>query len=170
MEEAAVPSAAQIQSDSDVLESTSMLSMVPEKIQNQHQRGTKWRRSILLGALCCLVSLIINIVVAILASRSPMDTDGNRRTLFQGDCTHARRLNTSIHLAINLLGTVLLASSNYAMQCLSAPTRTELDKAHAKTIWLDIGIPSFRNLARIGRFRLIGWVVLAISSLPLHLV
>jgi hypothetical protein len=69
-----------------------------------------------------------------------------------------------------LLSTILLASSNYAMQCLSAPTRTELDQAHTKTQWLDIGILSFRNLTQIKTVRMLFWLLLGVSSLPLHLV
>jgi hypothetical protein len=143
---------------------------VPEKEQNRYSRGLKWRRTILLGALFCGVSLAINIASAIVASRSVMDTDGDRKALFRGDCTRARKLNILIHLGINLLSTILLASSNYAMQCLSAPTRTELDKAHAKSKWLDIGILSFRNLAQIKTVRMLFWLLLGVSSLCLHLV
>src|ERR1700753_3279693 len=138
--------------------------------KNQQSHCLKWRRTILLGALFCSISLIINIVGAIVASRSVIYNDGDRKTLFRGDCARARKLNILIHLGINLLSTILLASSNYAMQCLSAPTREELDIAHAKSKWLDIGILSFRNLASIGRVRVLFWVLLAISSLPLHLL
>ena len=55
------------------------------------------------------------------------------------------------------------------MQRLASPTRRELDKAHKKHKWLDIGVPSFRNLFFINKWRSLGWVVLAASSLPLHL-
>ena len=96
--------------------------------------------------------------------------NGGRRSIFQGDCGQARRLDTYIHLGINLLGTILFASSNYAMQCLSAPTRMEVDVAHTERKWLDIGVLSFRNLARIGPGRVLVWILLVISSLPLHLV
>ena|ERR1700761_7245999 len=146
------------------------MMMIPEKGQNCHSRDLKWRRSILLGAFFCGISLVVNVAATIVASRSHMDTDGYRRTLFRGDCTKARRLNNVVHLGINLLSTILLASSNYAMRCLSAPTRTELDRAHANSKWLDIGILSFRNLARIRTVRVLFWVPLAISSLSLHLV
>jgi len=138
--------------------------------QKRRSLGLKWRRSVLLGALFCAISLALNVTAATLFSKSELDFDGYRRTVFQGDCAHARRLNILIHLGINLLSTILLASSNYAMQCLSAPTRLELDRAHAKSKWLDIGILSFRNLVRIGRVRVLFWFLLAISSLPLHLL
>ncbi len=55
------------------------------------------------------------------------------------------------------------------MQRLSAPTRHELNEAHRKFKWLDIGVPSFRNLLYINKWRTLAWLVLAASSLPLHL-
>ncbi|KAG8527921.1 uncharacterized protein KY384_006837 [Bacidia gigantensis] len=54
------------------------------------------------------------------------------------------------------------------MQLLAAPTREEVDKAHAKATWLDIGVPSFRNLRQISRSNCTMWSVLALSSLPIH--
>jgi hypothetical protein len=80
------------------------------------------------------------------------------------------KMNTYLHLAINLLSTILLSSSNYCMQCLSAPTRKEVDAAHAKGVWLDIGVPSIRNLKHIDRTRVLLWGLLGLSSLPLHLL
>ena len=55
------------------------------------------------------------------------------------------------------------------MQRLSAPTRDEVDTAHRRRKWVDIGVPSFRNLLLINRWRTLGWLVLGASSLPLHL-
>ncbi|KAL9045807.1 MAG: hypothetical protein Q9214_001214 [Letrouitia sp. 1 TL-2023] len=56
------------------------------------------------------------------------------------------------------------------MQCLSSPTRGELDKAHRRHIWLDIGVPSVRNIWRISRSKMALWFLLAFSSIPLHLL
>ena len=54
------------------------------------------------------------------------------------------------------------------MQCLSSPTRSEIDKAHGQGVWLDIGVPSVRNLRRLSTTRIVLWYLLAISSIPLH--
>lgn len=56
------------------------------------------------------------------------------------------------------------------MQCLSSPTRSEIDKAHGQGVWLDIGVPSVRNLRRLSTSRIVLWWLLAISSVPLHLL
>ena len=56
------------------------------------------------------------------------------------------------------------------MQCLTAPTRTDIDEAHAKGRRLDIGILSVRNLGSIGVKRVLLWSLLGLSSVPLHLL
>ena len=56
------------------------------------------------------------------------------------------------------------------MQCLTSPTRDEIDKAHARYDWLDIGILSLRNLRRISWDRIGLWWLLAFSSIPIHLL
>lgn len=101
-----------------------------------------------------------------LTSNSRIDSLG---TLHDGSCKKASRLSFWIHLMINILSTTLLGASNYTMQCLSSPTRKEIDKAHSQGVWLDIGVPSVRNLWRIAKVRVILWWFLAISSIPLHL-
>lgn len=66
---------------------------------------------------------------------------------------------------------MLLGASNYTMQVLCAPTRAEVDQAHAKGDWLDIGVPSFRNImGRISKKRVVLWWLLALSSIPVHLM
>jgi hypothetical protein len=77
---------------------------------------------------------------------------------------------TALHLLINLLSSLLLGASNYCMQRLVAPTRKEIDAVHAKRDWLDIGMPSVRNLPSINKGRTLLWVFLGLSSIPLHFV
>ena len=91
-------------------------------------------------------------------------------TLDYGDAEPMKKLGLTYHVLINILSTALLTSSNYCMQILSAPSREELDAAHARNTWMDIGIISFRNLAYINRRRMIFWCMLGLSSFPLHLL
>jgi hypothetical protein len=56
------------------------------------------------------------------------------------------------------------------MQVPSAPSRAELDRAHAQRYWLHIGVPNLRNLGRIATKRGLTWVLLGLSSAPLHLL
>ena len=55
------------------------------------------------------------------------------------------------------------------MQCLSSPTRAEINKAHNEERWLDIGVLSVKNLRRVSWRRICLWWCLALSSIPLHL-
>lgn len=91
-------------------------------------------------------------------------------TIHEGSCRRTRSLSLWLHIIINLLSTTLLGASNYTMQCLTSPTRDEIDKAHARHDWLDIGVPSLRNLRRISWNRIGLWWMLALSGIPLHLL
>lgn len=91
-------------------------------------------------------------------------------SIYEGSCAKTKKMSLLIHLGINALATVLLSGSNYCMQCLAAPTRAEVDKAHARRLWVDIGVPSIRNLRRISWGRVILWCCIGLSSAPLHLM
>lgn len=79
-------------------------------------------------------------------------------------------METAVHVLINVLSTLLLSASNYTMQVLSSPRRSDLDMAHKKGQWLDIGILSVRNIRKVDTKRRVLWFVLAVSSIPLHLL
>lgn len=67
---------------------------------------------------------------------------------------------------------LLLQQSNTIMQILASPYRHEVDSAHKEHEWLDIGIPSMRNIWKrsIALERVVMWWLIAFSSLPLHLL
>ena len=113
--------------------------------------------------------LVVNLLFLILACAFVHVSDGTG-TLFKGDCAKGRTLDTGVHMVINGIATGLVGASNYTMQCLAAPSRSEVDKAHSKGIWLDIGVPSARNLRYISIYRTILWCVLVVSTLPVHLM
>ncbi len=113
--------------------------------------------------------LILNVTVTAWAAAT-FGLSGGIGTIRRGSCPAIKHTGSRLHIAINVLSTMLLGASNYSMQFLSSPTRDEVDKAHAEQKWLDIGIQSFRNLVKIGRMRMVLWFLLAISSIPLHLM
>lgn len=129
-----------------------------------------WRAGILRGAVVACIVFIINLILAIVASTKSKHLSNGRRILYQGNCDMVKHLDTGVHLIINVLSTLLLGACNYAMQVLSAPTRQEIDKAHEKRVWLDIGVLSLRNLKRIDSKRRNLWICFALSSIPLHLL
>lgn len=135
-----------------------------------------WRFGAGLAACTAVVTLLINFSVGIwaatLGGNGSIFNSGILVQVFRGSCERTSTMNTWSHLAINVVSTGLLSGSNYCMQCLVAPTRNEVDRAHRQSppVWLDIGLPSVRNLRFIDRQRCVLWALLALSSLPLHLL
>jgi hypothetical protein len=124
------------------------------------------RLSVLTGAILAFATCASNVILTVWAI-SIRDT-GDK--LFIQDCDKIEFFNTAIHLVFNVLSTLLLGASNFAMQVLCAPTRAELEKAHRRGQWLDIGIQSPRNLTHVSWRKVIIWIGLALSSIPLHLL
>jgi hypothetical protein len=136
-------------------------------IERYRRRFSGWRFGVLHFAAWASIVFTINLIITIWSS---VTHGKNKGLLMEGDCAQIKRLNSGLHILINLLSTILLSGSNYCMQCLSAPTRKEIDKAHTTRKWLDIGIPSVRNLRHISRRKLALWLLLGGSSVPLHLL
>lgn len=128
-----------------------------------------WRMGLALCAATACTVLMINSILAIWALSKYGFNKGGIGTIQEGNCKTTRRLSLWLHLVINVLSTLLLGASNYCMQCLASPTRDELDRAHRQNTWLDVGVPSVRNLTRISRYRIVLWWLLIISGLPIHL-
>ena len=170
-----------IANDSISSSSDKPLPRIPAFVDSIH-RGKRWLFYHLrlqkfegyhFGTLCCAVVsgsvMVVNLTLTIWASRHYGVRDG-LGTIREGSCSETKNIAMWIHLAINVLSTLLLGASNYTMQCLASPTREDINRAHRQNVWLDIGTPSIRNLLRISRFRISLWWLVAISSVPLHLM
>ena len=133
-----------------------------------------WKVSATLFTVFCSLVFITNFLILILAATHNLGSSDTTLILRSGSnkdqCDAIQNLNRWGHLLINVLSTVLLSGSNYCMQCLSAPTRSDINSAHLGGRWLDIGVPSIHNLRWISKKRLYLWLVLGLSSLPLHLL
>jgi len=127
-----------------------------------------WRLS---RATSLFVVLFINVGLTIYAATNPeYEMERGVGTLYSGSCEKSRTIGLWLHLGINALSTLLLSGSNYTQQCLAAPTRSEIDAAHARRRWMDIGVPSVRNLFRIKLERTLLWIAIGTTSIPLHLL
>lgn len=113
------------------------------------------------------INLIINITVTVVF-QTRWRASGDLGRMYKGNCTTSQRLSLGLHVAINILSTLIFSSSNLCMQLLVSPTREEVDKAHRKWRWLDIAVPSIRNLGSVAFERRIVWLILGLSSVPLH--
>lgn len=166
-------------SGEDAASSTCMTGSIPPEPQDETQiyeanrkRRTKlqgWRFGVAMSAVTAIVVFVTNLVLMVWASTHSYLQDGVG-DLYVGDCGVVNDWNIWSHVLINALSSVLLGASNYTMQCVMSPTRTECDAAHAKGIWLDIGVPGLRNITKISPSRRAFWALLAFSSLPIHLL
>ncbi|GKT97684.1 hypothetical protein Ct61P_15534 [Colletotrichum tofieldiae] len=128
-----------------------------------------WRITVLGGSVAAAIIFIINLVVLVwIVSSFPLSASVAK--VFTGSCSKASNISLWSHLAINIVGTVLLAASNSCMQVLLAPTRAEIDNAHQRRQWLDLGSHTARNLRSVGGRKIFLWTLLGVSSLPLHLL
>lgn len=121
----------------------------------------------LYASTAVLVSNIIILVIALSVHGGVVDGIG---THAEGEVGTITIISTAFHVLANVLSTILLISSNYAMQVLCAPTRKKIDQAHREGQDLEIGIMSMRNLRNIDRKRDLLWSLLVFSSAPLHLL
>jgi hypothetical protein len=154
--------------------SMKLLSPWFPEVDPKNPRAQTWRtfrsqRDILLMSCCTIAGtvLVVNFAATV-AFKTWWKTTGDLGRIYKGDCTTSQRLSLGLHIIINILSTLLFSSSNLCMQLLVSPTREEVDRAHKNWQWLDIGVPSIRNLRSIALERRIVWVILGLSSVPLH--
>ncbi|KAE8334706.1 hypothetical protein BDV24DRAFT_172155 [Aspergillus arachidicola] len=147
------------------------LSKTNEKVKKL-RTGYEWKN----GASICLCAaasiLFLNILLTIIAASRAQQSSRSfeAETIFEGNCKKAKRWSTGFHILINVLGTILLGTSNYCMQCLSAPSRKDVDRVHAHGKWLDIGTPSVANLRVMSWVQITIWCLLVLTSLPFHIL
>ena len=128
-----------------------------------------WRAGVLVNS--CLAILTLAIVIACLVVAILRSGAGAANTaIHSGSCTASSSINWLLHAAISVLVVVLVTGANYAFHVLSSPTRTEVDAAHARGKWLDIGVPSVRNFPQIARSRGVMAMVLLVSVVVLQVM
>ncbi|KAI1377152.1 hypothetical protein F4677DRAFT_454255 [Hypoxylon crocopeplum] len=154
--------------------------------QIQEDESSSWRiyfsnrgRALFLHVILIGVIFTANLTFTVYAGLH-YDSQNGVGTIYEGDRNTIGTLNRWIHLLINVLGTGMLSASNYCMQLQAAPTRADIDHAHQAELheqnrthregqWLDIGVPSLRNLLYVSNWRRVAWALLALSSIPVHL-
>lgn len=128
-----------------------------------------WRRAgtvnVLLASACEVVLLVCFIVS--LSKRETSNIGSTR--IFEGSCGRASTLNTIIHLVLNIISTGVLASSNFFMQIVTSPSRNEIKHCHSYLRSLKIGLQSPTNIPFLSRMKQSCWLILLLSSIPIHL-
>lgn len=150
----------------------SRLQQLDSALQNRLRKSRfyGWRMGVLFGSCMSAFVLICNVVVVVIGCAVHSGYQDGVANVMYGGASSISRWSTFFHLLINAGSTVLLAASNYTMQVLCSPTRHDIDIAHAHGRWVDIGLLSFRNLKAIPRKRAALALILAFSSIPLHLL
>ncbi|KAL3441795.1 hypothetical protein BJX65DRAFT_299460 [Aspergillus insuetus] len=143
--------------------------------KKRYGHGEEWIKGVLLFTWAAGLILVINIILTVIAIALACTGSWNsgnveRAVVYEGSCSLIDDWKIGLHFLINVLSTALLAASNYAMQCLCAPTRAAVDRAHAKNRWLDIGVLSLRNFTEMDTRRKVLWLILLASSLPIHML
>ncbi|KAH8834588.1 hypothetical protein DL96DRAFT_1443593, partial [Flagelloscypha sp. PMI_526] len=127
-----------------------------------------WRFGATLAVALGSIVLVVNVtVLGFLIRRN--STHSAIVPIITGSCASLKHTSLFVHLAINVASSLLLSGSNFCMQCISAPTRRDIDAAHERGRWFDIAVPSVRNIRFLGRKRLLLWLFIGLSSIPLHL-
>lgn len=109
--------------------------------------------------------------ISLLAYATRVSSDGRGEgILFIGDCKQVRELELWLLLPLNIAGTMLIGTSSYVMQVVSAPERAEIDLAHAYAQYVPVAGIRFRDLRTrvVSRSRQIIWWTLCLSSVPIH--
>ncbi|KAK5064343.1 hypothetical protein LTR84_000176 [Exophiala bonariae] len=142
--------------------------------ENVKRKFSGWKVGATAGACTSIAALAVNVAVLVWMSQHPaVSSRGTRQghvEIYSGSCKKVKEMNLWVHFGINAVSSILLSASNFSMQVLSAPKRHELDRAHTKGKYLDIGVQSLRNLSSISPWRSSLWWVLCLSSIPLHLL
>jgi hypothetical protein len=128
----------------------------------------RWSKIVKVNIAFVSVVLCINVALLVWTERQ-FPAHGNH-TVYTGTYKKMETVSTWAHLGINVLATCLLGASSSAMQCLLAPTRKEINRAHSQKSWLDVGVTGFRNFRRGNKWRSTICALLVLSSLPLHLL
>lgn len=142
--------------------------------QNEETKHVRLHHSVRQGYYFCIglvsVILLLNTIGAIWAGTAHKVEAGLVVVLYRGSCNRTSVANFWIHLVINILSSSLFAASTYIAQRLAAPTREDVDRAHKDGDSLRIGSLAITNFSLLSWKRLVTFLVLWCSSLPIHLM
>jgi hypothetical protein len=126
--------------------------LMEERPQSARSLMTGWRAGVAVNMFLAFLILVASVTCLILASvKGHMSTWES--SLMEGSSATVDGIARGVVAAVNVFAIVLIAGANYVVQILNSPTRAEIDNAHTSFKWLDVGIPSLRNLSLISSTR-----------------
>lgn len=129
---------------------------------NEKQQFSGWRMGALLNI--CLLTLCLVVEITMISVAFSMDKKSSQAfdgVLYRGNCTVTKRWTSVLSLLLNLIATLLIGSSNYMMQCFTAPTTTVLRQEHKRGRSVHLGVMSTRKP--------LAWWIMGLTSIPVHL-
>ena len=142
---------------------TSIITFLYDNLLSGWRAGL-WRAFFLSS---CALTLNISVYAWLFATSERNQGSG---VVTSGSCTTIHNMDIGIHAGLNIMSTLILGASTYAMQGMTAPTRKEVDKAHSRGKWVEIGAQSWRNITYVRKRNAFLWCLLGITSLPFHLL
>lgn len=142
---------------------------LPRKDAFEPMKIAGWQK----GARLCLLGALISLLAEAALLTVLLKLDGTAQgpnVVFSGDCKKAKSINLALVTLLNIVGTTLVGTSSYVMQCLNAPSRREVDKAHANGRYLNVGVPSVNNFRYLSVTKLCTWSIMLFSTIPIHLL
>lgn len=140
-----------------------------ERAKTFRTKMAKRSAMLMLQAGAALLVLILSSVFLIWAVRFRPPVRGVGDFLY-GRCSTISFINFAIHVLINVISSLFLGAGNYCMQILIAPSREEINKAHRKGEYVEIGVPSVRNFWYIRWYRIAAWVFISLLATTLHVL
>lgn len=131
--------------------------------------ATGWRGGIAVNSTISFLILILTIICLTVAL-GKAQMFGGEEMIFDGTCAQASQINFGLHVLINIVVVALVAIGNYAFQVLSSPTRREVASMHDLKRWMDIGIPSVRNLRGINGSRVLLIIAILLAALSTQIM
>ena len=131
---------------------------------------SSWKTSAKVGLCLTIPTLLVSACVLIWGHSRELDPFTGDNVVFEGDCDSSASINTWSSGVINVTSALLLACSHSVVQILLAPTPANIESAHSRGKWLDIGIPSLTNWGSMGLWQTVVCISLITTSLPLSVL
>lgn len=127
-----------------------MAEMQPLSFGRKMMMG--WRAGITLIILLSAIILLVAIVCVVLAASKSL-LQPHHSAVLAMKCDVVGQIDQGVGALVNILSFFFIVSATYVSQVLLSPTREEVNTAHQEFHWLDIGIPSLKNLTKVSGLR-----------------
>ena len=132
------------------------------------KRMQGWRLGTLVSCFAVATCLVLELALLIYSIRTNRPR-GGLGMLYDGSCAKVKKLSILVLLPLNIIGTVLISTSNYVMQAVAAPTRLEVNQSHVRGGFRNIGMPTSYDMVNGRPYKSTLWWILALTTMPIHL-